>query len=100
MAKDTALHLPLGLESVGWVLGLLTTSILYFFLSPKSQIPRPPVVNKYWWDFFQIKAKRDFDARAEDLIKLGLSKARAKNTERGVEDTGQSSLTATVALCV
>lgn len=86
MAKDTALHLPLGLESVWWVFGLLTTSILYLFLSPKSQTPRPPVVNKYWWDFFQVKAKRDFDARAADLIKLGLSKARAKNRESGVDD--------------
>nr|L7WRY5.1 RecName: Full=Cytochrome P450 monooxygenase notH'; AltName: Full=Notoamide biosynthesis cluster protein H' [Aspergillus versicolor]AGC83579.1 P450 monooxygenase [Aspergillus versicolor] len=78
MAQDTALHLPLGLEPAGWALALLTSSIIYLFLSPKSKSPRFPVVNKYWWDFFQAKAKRDFEAGAEDLIKLGLSKARTK----------------------
>ena len=74
MFKNNALYSSPELPLAALVLIALISSTFYILSGSKPHKPRPPVVNKYWWDFFQAKAKRDFDSRAEELLNLGLSK--------------------------
>ncbi|PLN80801.1 Fumitremorgin C monooxygenase [Aspergillus taichungensis] len=75
MFGNERLYPSLGLPWATLVLAALISSVFYILLSFNSHKSRLPVVNKYWWDFFQAKAKRDFDSRAEELIRLGFSKS-------------------------
>lgn len=72
MATVATMELPTGLAATGCILGLLLTGVFFIMLAPKTEDPK--VINKYHWDFFEAKARREFDFRAEELINLGVAK--------------------------
>ncbi|KAJ5341959.1 hypothetical protein N7541_011083 [Penicillium brevicompactum] len=80
MTKATTPHHSL-VDPMGWTLGFLLCSILLAFLMPKSPRTRFPVVNRYRWDYFQTKAKHEFERRAQELIEAGLKQSAVFDME-------------------
>ncbi|CAI7610893.1 unnamed protein product [Penicillium viridicatum] len=68
-------------DPMGWTLGFLLCSILLALLMPKSARTRFPVVNRYRWDYFQTKAKHEFERRAQELIEAGLKQSAVFDME-------------------
>ncbi|KAK4917414.1 hypothetical protein LTR66_016941 [Elasticomyces elasticus] len=80
MTKATTPHHSL-VDPMGWTLGFFLCSILLAFLMPKSPRTRFPVVNRYRWDYFQTKAKHEFERRAQELIEAGLKQSAVFDME-------------------
>ncbi|KAH8427330.1 cytochrome P450 [Aspergillus melleus] len=73
MATFAGLELPSGLAATGCILGLLLAGTFFFMVAPQPEDPK--IVNKYRWDYFEAKARREFDMRAEELINNGVARA-------------------------